>query len=160
MKALLFVGLIIAEVLLTRSLATLIGWGALLVWFVLAFALGTGLMRRAGRVLVPQLQGGKLQGDPGKEVVVSITQAFAGLLLIVPGVLSDIIAGLLLLPPVQAQLQERMSAAIRNRGGGFVWTGAFGVGPGSDIIDGQARTVDSETVTPPSIPSAEQKEKL
>jgi len=122
------------------------GW-TIFWWTVIAFFLGLSLMRRSLASVMPQLRGGQIA--PDGDAAGALTYALAGLLLAIPGLLTDVLALLLLLPPVQylvrrglgqyvAQRQEAMMAQMQRQGfftfdsdgfgpqGGFGTQGGFG----------------------------------
>ena len=90
--------LLAAEVLATVLVAQHLGAWETFVWLVLAFVLGVVVMRRAGSQAFDALRGtreptGAVAGD-------SVLLFVAGLLLAVPGVLTDVVGLLLLIPPL------------------------------------------------------------
>lgn len=171
MKGLLLLAIPVAEIILSIWLGKKIGGWMLLLWFVMAFFVGRQLMRSSTQVLVPQMA--KMQSGQSPEMsadlLAAMCTALAGFLFIVPGVITDGIGLLLLLPPVQALLRGQLSAALKGRGQGFMMMGGFGgaqspfggpspfgqggpLGQGSpfghdhsQVFDGEAREVKPET---------------
>lgn len=148
------------------------GWWIFL-WTAVAFVLGFNLVRGSVGNIMPQLQqmqlSGQMSGDP--KVKNSLVKAFAGLLLMLPGVISDLLALLVLLPPVQRNLQGIISKALAKRQQAMMqkMMGGMGMGMptsgnqgdmmndlmrrmqemqggagGGSVIDGEARRVEPE----------------
>lgn len=82
------------------------GWWVFF-WFIAAFFLGLKLLRHTSRILMPQLQqmqqGMMPQNHSGfkPELQSAVAQMLAAILLMIPGVISDVMALFLLLPFVQ-----------------------------------------------------------
>lgn len=97
----------IAEIWILISLADEYGWW-LLLYLVVVSLLGLQLIREekllfSGKMLQSLTQG----GSPIKAVFGSARNIIAGFLLVIPGVLTDIIAAILLLIPVKkSQTQD------------------------------------------------------
>ena len=128
MSFLLLVGFIVAEVMASIWFGKMVGGWMLLLWFVMAFFVGRQIMRGATKELAPHLQQAQ-QGqtlDPNTNFLAAICQALAGFLFILPSVLTDVIAILLLLPPVQKALQGKMTQAFQKRGSNFMMMGGLG----------------------------------
>lgn len=128
MSFLLLVGFIIADVMASIWFGKMVGGWMLLLWFVMAFFVGRQIMRGATKELAPHLQQAQ-QGqtlDPNTNFLAAICQALAGFLFILPSVLTDVIAILLLLPPVQKALQGKMTQAFQKRGSNFMMMGGLG----------------------------------
>ena len=143
-------------------------------WTVFAFFFGMSLMVKSFRVL-PQIQGA--QGILGLQVAANtaefapaLIRALAGLLLVIPGLLTDAIALLLLLPPVQHlvqrsamqamakrqnAVQEAMMEQMRQHGfpqGGFSQDGfSSNGGFNGTTIEGKARTVEPTPTNNPRV---------
>lgn len=93
----------IAEIWILISLADEYGWWVML-YLVVAALLGLQLIRDekllfSGRIVQTLTQG----GNPIKAIFGSARNIIAGILLIIPGVMTDIIAAVLLLIPVNKQ---------------------------------------------------------
>ena len=96
----------IAEIAILISLANQYGWWVLLYLVVVAL-LGLQLIRDekllfSGRMIQSLMQG----GNPVKAIFGSARNIIAGVLLIIPGVITDIIAVILLLIPVNKDGQN------------------------------------------------------
>ncbi len=174
MKALLLLSLPIAEIYLTFFVVgKYVGGWMLLLWFVMAFMVGRQIMRGATKVIMPQMQSG-LTADLNNNVLAAFCQALAGFLFIIPGVLTDILAILLLLPPIQKLFHRQMQATLQARGGSFTMMGGlggmggfgqspfgqspFGQSPfgrepfnDSNVVDGEARDITPQDVAPTEV---------
>jgi len=116
-----------------------------LVWVVLAVLLGAALLREAPVRAVQELRAagaGRRPGAPVRSLVDAGCRAFAGVLLIVPGFVSDAVALLLLLPPVRALLfawiAARAARATAGRPGVRVVIDGQEAGPGGHPPHGAA----------------------
>lgn len=128
MSFLLLVGFVVADIMASMWFGRMVGGWMLLLWFVIAFFLGRQIMRGATKELTPQFQQAQ-QGqplNPNTNFLVAMCQALAGFLFILPSMLTDVIAVLLLLPPVQKALQGKMTQAFEKRGSNFMMMGGFG----------------------------------
>lgn len=88
------------------------GWWVFL-WFVGAFFVGSALIRNGMQNLNPMAQqmkqGGFIQPHtrpPDSVMTKSMAFVAAGILLAIPGLLTDVLALLLMLPPVQIKLKD------------------------------------------------------
>lgn len=157
--ALLIIGFLIIDVVLSIWVGKQVGGWMLLLWFVMAFFVGRQIMKGASKELTPQLQQAQMGGavDPNANFLAAICQALAGFLFILPSVLTDAMAILLLLPPVQKALQGKMQQAFAARGANFMMMGGmggfgragqqspFGNNPFAkgDVFDGEATEVEN-----------------
>lgn len=91
----------IAEIWLLISLADQYGWWVLL-YLVVVAALGLRLIRDEKQLFSGRMMQSLTQGNnPLKAMFGSARNIIAGILLIIPGVLTDVIAAILLLIPVK-----------------------------------------------------------
>lgn len=151
-----FIVIPIAELLLLFEVADLIGGLATLGLVIVTAFVGFNVLRIQGFSTLnranQRMAGGEL---PGQEIVEGLLLAFAGALLLTPGLITDSIGFALLTPPIRRRLAARM---MRN-GTGFFVRGmrgkgsAFGAGfsgfrggrsSGPDKSDGD--TIDGEIV--------------
>jgi UPF0716 protein FxsA len=104
-----------AEIFLLVKLAYLYGWW-LFVYLVVIGYLGLQLIRgeklMASAKMMQSLGAG---GNPVKAMLGSARNMVAGILLIIPGVISDVIAVILLLIPIQSQPQAGAMPNETNR---------------------------------------------
>ncbi len=159
MKALLLLVFPFAEIYLTFFVVgKAVGGWMLLLWFVMAFMVGRQLMRGATKVIMPQMQQVQQGQSPDMDgqLLAAFCQALAGFLFIVPGVLTDGLAVLLLLPPIQKLFQRQMHMAFAARSSSFMMMGGFGQGQSpfgrspfdsSNVIDGEAKDITPQDVT-------------
>lgn len=111
--------LLFTSVTLIELYLILFLWRATGPWVTLALVFGTGILgawiaRAEGlRVLLGirrKLETGQIPAD---EMIDGVILLLAGALLLTPGMLTDIVGLLGLLPPVRAQLRERAKARFR-----------------------------------------------
>ncbi|MFC7332346.1 FxsA family protein [Rhodocista pekingensis] len=99
---------------------------------VLSALVGIGLLKRHGIDTLRRAQDRLDRGEPPvQEAFDGLCLALAGLLLVIPGFLSDIAGLLLFLPPVRSWLFGRMNMVV-------VTTGPAGMRPGGPL-DGAGR---------------------
>lgn len=123
-------------------------WVGLLPTIVLAIgagAVGIAMVRRQGLELLLRARTQVDQGEmPVREVFDGICLATAGVLLVLPGFFTDILAILLLLPPVRAALRlwlgQRVSAVAAARSSHPANDGAPGGGP--QVIEAEYRVIE------------------
>lgn len=142
-------------------------------WFVAAFFIGMNIIRKYSSGLMPQMQqmqAGQMGADPA--LTGNLPKIFAGFLLLLPGLISDIMALLILIPLVQNAMKafmmktmmKRQQAMMEKMMGGMMGDmgGAQGQNPFADmmrqmqdmqnqqsgrdssVIDGEAREVTSD----------------
>jgi UPF0716 protein FxsA len=114
---LVFVALPLAEIALLIKAGETIGFWPTVALLVAAAALGLAVIRVRGGTMVGRVFGAMGDGRlPFEPMLDSYAVIVAGLLLIMPGFLSDAIALLLLIPPVRhALLRRTVPAAMRQR---------------------------------------------
>ena len=114
----ILLGFPLLEAVVLVRLSDTLGWW-ILAWMVLAAVAGMALIKEARFALVARLAAGLAQG---RFSIVALTDsartALAGILLIYPGVVSDLIALTLLLLPGPRLVTE--SAVRRERRGTFI----------------------------------------
>ena len=85
-------------------------------WFVIAFFIGLNMVRSHASGLMPQMQQmqqGQMSSDP--QLTNNLPKIIAGILLLIPGLISDVLAVLILLPPVQTALKAMMMKTMVKR---------------------------------------------
>ncbi len=85
-------------------------------WFVAAFFIGLNIVRKHASGLMPQMQqmqAGQMSADPALSG--NLPKIIAGFLLMVPGLISDLLAVLILIPPVQNALKAAMMNVMMKR---------------------------------------------
>ena len=113
MKLFLFIlAGVILEVFVWIGVGDLVGsmWYVFF-WFIAAFFIGMSLIRKYSAGLMPQMQqmqAGQMGADPA--LTNNLPKIIAGFLLLIPGLVTDVVAVLLLIPAVQ----KAMTAALMN----------------------------------------------
>jgi len=106
----LFTLLAIADFAVLFSVGAKIGLLASILWIVVSAAFGIHLIRRESLLTLQRARERMARGEiPSDELMAGASFVFAGLLLIAPGFLSDVI-GLLCLLPGSGQLWRRWSS--------------------------------------------------
>jgi len=120
-----FIVIPIAELLLLFEVADLIGGLATLGLVIVTAFVGINVLRIQGFSTLSRanqrMAGGEL---PGQEIVEGLLLAFAGALLLTPGLITDAIGFVLLTPP----LRQRLAARLMRSGTGFFVGGMGGRG--------------------------------
>ena len=143
------IGLVL-EILVWIGIGDLVGsmWYVFF-WFVVAFLIGLNLIRANSQGLMPQMQQmqmGQFGGSP--ELSNNLPKIIAGILLVIPGLITDVLALLLLLPPVQKAMKaagmkymaKKQEAMMNNMMGGMMGNmgdmggNAQGQNPFADIM--------------------------
>ncbi len=112
----IFAGLIL-EVCVWIGVGGLVGsmWYVFF-WFMAAFFIGLNLIRKYSSGLMPQMQQmqmGQMSGDPA--LASNLPKILAGFFLMIPGLISDVIAVLMLIPAVQKAFQAGMMKIMMKR---------------------------------------------
>lgn len=107
---LLLAAWVVLEIWLLIQVAHVIGWGALLLLLIASAALGGWVVKRAGMRALRATAAGSAEAG----TAVSIA---GGLLLILPGLLSDVLGLACLFPPT-AKLLRQLPGRLLRRGGG------------------------------------------
>lgn len=96
------------------------GWWVFM-WFIIAAVIGISLIRKGMASLNPLAQQMKAGGmmNPSMRpqestMIKSVAMAAAGILLLIPGVISDLLALLVVLPPVQKKLKDLANNYVMN----------------------------------------------
>ena len=140
-------------------------------WFVIAFFIGLNLIRKYAVGVMPQMQQmqmGQMNGDP--TLTANLPKILAGFFLMIPGLITDVLAVLILIPAVQNLFKNAMMKAMAKRQQAMMEKMMSGMGDGagqnpfadmmrqmqdlqnqqggvyrdSSIIDGEAREVKPE----------------
>lgn len=169
--------LVVAEIIMFIVAAHFMSWWVLW-WVLLAVFIGLGMMRNGMGDLMPQVQRFQqmqatralLPGAPAPELGDGVARAVAGLLIAVPGLITDVLGLLLLIPAVrrlltrkikayatanQAKIMQMMQAQMKAQGmdpsqfGGMGGMGGFG-GAGQNPFagfGGQAKPKNAKPTT-------------
>ena len=127
------------EILLLIRVIGMVGFITTLGMLLLAAATGMTIIRSQGMSALIRSQQALAMGElPTREVVNSGIAVLGGVLLVIPGFLSDLLALPCLIPPIRSHLAERL---INSR----FSTPAFGPRPGpaqDSVIEGEFRRED------------------
>jgi UPF0716 protein FxsA len=123
------ISLPVMEIMTWIKVADLIGaWGTILL-SIASFLAGTAILRRQGLALLLNARARMELGElPLQSAFDGLCLSAAGILLIIPGFLTDILALLLLLPPVRAGLRLWVGSKL------VVMQGAPPSSPGGPVI--------------------------
>jgi UPF0716 protein FxsA len=93
-----------------------LGVGLTLLWVIAAMVAGLALLRHTGLQAVGRLRAALAEGkEPGHSIIDSACFAAAGILLIIPGFVSDLLAAILMLPATRHWLLRRTAAHFETR---------------------------------------------
>ncbi len=132
MPLFLLLALPLAEIAAFIVVGNAIGVLRTLLLIVLSSAIGFVMLRDAGIMTAFKLQ--RQNGNQAAILAEGGTRMLAGLLLLIPGFLTDIAALLILIPPVRAFLFKRIRAPAPTAGGN--------PGQPNQTIDGDFRRLD------------------
>ena len=156
---LLFIVTPLVELWLLLRIGDHLGPGPTILIVILTGTLGATLARRQGLQTWHAIQQETRAGRaPGAMLVDALLIFVAGLLLITPGVLTDIVGFSFLLPPVRAVIRKRLKASFQ------VQVSSFGQPPGAtpqgfpgaarpqpdDIIDAEFTRHSDDSGAPPT----------
>lgn len=111
---------VVAEITVMVTVGNLVGILPTILLLIAATFLGVALLRREGVKTLGALQAAvTARRPPERELVDGVLVAAAGVLVILPGFISDVLAILLLLPPTRAIVRRRLirraEVAVANR---------------------------------------------
>ncbi len=162
---LLFLLLPAAEVIVGMKFAKAFGGWWVLAGLAAGVVLGSLLIRLRGQAFFRKAMAAmQRQEMPAEELVGGIAWYVAGALLIFPGFISDVLAVLVLLPPVRRRVLERFRRQAEeqlvrmNGGAAFQWTSQGGwqaqQGPQAygDVFEGEGREVVEDAPRLPGQP--------
>jgi UPF0716 protein FxsA len=156
----LFTVVTFLEVYLLLELTNLTSWWVTVATVFVPGILGAWLARREGSRAIRQIREAMLLGqEPARAILDGVIVLVASVLLITPGVLTDVTGLLLLIPPIRRRVAEvagrRFRAYVDRKlqsGSIFVYGGG-GAGPRYD--DGPFEIIDAEDVPKPARTSTE-----
>lgn len=120
--------LAVSELYLLVYAAAALGFGATLALCVLTGIVGGAMVRYQGLKTLARLQSELAAGRlPATELIEGIALLIVGALLCVPGFITDVLGGLMLIPPLRHALASRLARAAAKRV--QVHTSGFGPGP-------------------------------
>lgn len=104
----------VIEMLLWYLIAQFVSGWLVFIWFIIAGVIGIGLIKKAATTLNPmaqQMKNGVIPNPanqpPEATITKSLAMGIAGLLFVLPGILTDIGAFLVLLPAIQKMLTTK-----------------------------------------------------
>jgi UPF0716 protein FxsA len=107
---------IAAELFVAIEVAHAIGVLATVVLLLLTWPLGSWLLRSRGRAAWRRLGAAVSAGrSPGREVLDGALVVLGGVLLIIPGFISDALGLLALLPPTRALMRRQLARHLQSR---------------------------------------------
>lgn len=113
---LLFVTMPLVELALLMRVAQTINVGPTIALVIVTGALGAALARRQGLRTWARVQGDLAAGRmPASEIVDAMLILVAGLVLITPGIITDALGFLLLIPPARRWLKRRVADHLRSQ---------------------------------------------
>lgn len=148
--ALLLLGLPILELYVMIEVGGEYGAMPVVLWIIASVMLGIHIIRAAGWLSASKIQESMLRGDmPFAAMFQAAGMVFAGILLIIPGFITDILGALLLIGPVRSGVGAMIArnATIHTAGMGAAgMSGGFGQQRQSEdgVIDGEFTVVDDE----------------
>jgi UPF0716 protein FxsA len=106
----------LAEVFVAIQIAEAVGVLYTVLLLIASWPLGTWALRSAGRAAWRRLSAAVAAGrSPGREVLDGVLVLIGGLLLIVPGFITDVLGALALLPPSRALLRRQLARNLQSR---------------------------------------------
>jgi UPF0716 protein FxsA len=144
---LLLIAWFAAELFVVIEVAGAIGVGATILLLILSWPLGWWALKAQGRAAWRRLSAAVAEDrSPGREVLDGVLVLVGGLLLIVPGFISDVLGALALLPPTRALLRRGLARNLQSR---FVVNATrFGNGSRPHDVDSTATDVDQAQLRP------------
>ena len=153
----------VAELVTLILAGSLAGFWPVVIWLLAAGLAGGWLVKSGGRQAAAGLQSA-LRGDPGPAQAAAggAITVLAGVLLLLPGLLGDLAAVALLLPPVHRMVARRLGLrAGSTEFVGMVWqSGPAGHGSGprrarndESTIDGQYEVIAEAGASGPGAPN-------
>lgn len=134
--ALILLAFPIAEIVLLVKLADQYGWWLLLYLVVIGY-LGLQLIRGEKVLMAPRMMQSLAGGNPVKALLGTARNMVAGVLLLIPGVISDAIAVVLLLIPIEQNRQQEGTQMPPNTGTGYRKTNPYSQAANEDVIEGE-----------------------
>ena len=105
-----------AELFVAIKVADAIGVLATVVLLLLSWPIGSWALRSQGRAAWRRLGAAAAAGrSPGREVLDGALVLLGGVLLIVPGFISDVLGALALLPPTRALMRRLLARNLQSR---------------------------------------------
>lgn len=134
--ALILLAFPIAEIVLLVKLADQYGWW-LLVYLVVIGYLGLQLIRGEKVLMAPRMMQSLAGGNPVKALLGTARNMVAGVLLLIPGVISDVIAVVLLLIPIEQNRAPDGTQTPPNTSGYRKTSNPYAQAANEDVIEGE-----------------------
>lgn len=108
---------LVAEIAIWVGVAQFVSAWYIFFWTILAIVLGLHVIRRSMAGVMPQMQQMQktMQVDASPQMSHAFSGAIAGLLLLVPGLMSDFFAALMFIPAVRNKVQRGLTEAMAKR---------------------------------------------
>ncbi|MBV9415231.1 MAG: FxsA family protein [Solirubrobacterales bacterium] len=137
----------VAELFVVIKVADAIGAAATILLLIVTWPLGAWALKAQGGAAWRRLSAAVAAGrSPGREVLDGVLVLIGGLLLIVPGFLSDIVGAIALLPPTRSLLRRQLGRNLQSR---FVVRATrFGNAPQAYDVESTATDVDQAQLRP------------
>lgn len=144
MKGIVLLGLalFVAEILLWFGVAQFISGWWIFLWTIAAFFIGLNMIRSSMASVMPQMQqmqaGAAIDPAAAPQITDALPKVLVGFLLLIPGLFTDLLAGLIMIPAVRTRVQAAVMKVMQQRqqammnqmmnqmGGGAVGGGAAG----------------------------------
>lgn len=108
---------IVLEIVVWIALAQVMSGWWIFLWTIVTFVLGLNILRGSASNIMPQLQQlqttGQMSGEP--KVQSNLARALVGFLLLLPGILTDALALVLLIPAVQVWMRTALTGMMMKR---------------------------------------------
>jgi UPF0716 protein FxsA len=144
MKGIVLLGLalFVAEILLWFGVAQFISGWWIFLWTIAAFFIGLNMIRSSMASVMPQMQqmqaGAAIDPAAAPQITDALPKVLVGFLLLIPGLFTDLLAGLIMIPAVRTRVQAAVMKVMQQRqqammnqmmnqmGGGAMGGGAAG----------------------------------
>ncbi|MFZ3192101.1 MAG: FxsA family protein [Moraxellaceae bacterium] len=144
MKGIVLLGLalFVAEILLWFGVAQFISGWWIFLWTIAAIFIGLNMIRSSMASVMPQMHqmqaGGAIDPAAAPQITDALPKVIVGFLLLIPGLFTDLLAGLILIPAVRTRVQAAVMKVMQQRqqammnqmmnqmGGGAMGGGAAG----------------------------------
>ena len=142
----MFPGLLVAEIWLLIQIGSRIGAGWTLLLLLASAVLGMRLVKGQGLNTAAQLQASLARGEsPALHMFEGLSLLVAGVLLIIPGFLTDIAAFTLLIPPIRRMLFRAVlgrAAVVTSVGKAEIYRQSADESPTRAPLEGKSKRLD------------------
>lgn len=121
MKGIVLLGLalFVAEILLWFGVAQFISGWWIFLWTLAAIFIGLNMIRNSMASVMPQMQqmqaGVAIDPAAAPQITNALPKVLVGFLLLIPGLFTDLLAGLILIPAVQTRVQAAIMKVMQQR---------------------------------------------